>query len=186
MSDNILTVSDSEHLTILNALRFWQAAGRPVFPELMEGQVVDPVAEQDLDAFIERISTDVNLSMLLTIENGLVTNAYVPGASERLCINVFDMDTDGVEEDDLEELALPFLGIQSGSAYSVGRNIAAPEFMVLLEKKWSEELPPVPNGRDDDTSDDVQSDLFVSHDEIASAELAGETSERELAETADA
>lgn len=185
-NSNVLIVSDSEHLTILNALHFWQAAGRPVFPEIMEDQTTDPVAEQDLDAFIDRISSDVYLSVLLTIEKGIVTSAYMPGAANQVCFNVFDMDTDGVEEEGLEELHLPFLGIQSGSAYSVARTINAPEFMNLLDKKWSEESLPVAHLDDsEDFKHSLQSDMFVSHDEVAACEIAAESSsEHEHAEAA--
>lgn len=184
-TNNVLLVCDREHATILNALRFWQAAGRPAFPEYFEEIPGGPVAEDDVDAFIERINADVTLSILLTIESGIVCSAYVPGAADNIAINVIDLDTDGVDEEDLEELQLPFLGIQSGTTYSVARNIEAREFLELLDRKWTAEADSQGSGDEAPALDLLQCDLFVSTDEVAADELSIESSDR-TAEVSDA
>lgn len=141
MSDsNVLLVSDQEHATLINALRFWQAAGRPVYPELFDGDVAAPVEEDDLDDFIERINLQCNLSVMCVIESGIVTQAYLPDATNRILLHVFDLDIEGVDEEDLTEMPIPLNGIQTGMLYSVEQNIAAPEFLKLLDQKIVQDL----------------------------------------------
>ena len=141
MSDkNVVLLTDQEHATILNALRFWQAAGRPVYPEMFEGDVVEPVQEEELDGFIERFNTECDLTLMCVIEKGIVTQAFAPDATNRLLIHVFDTDTDTIDEEDLTELPVPMMGIQTGMLYSIHENLAAPDFLKLLDQKILQDL----------------------------------------------
>lgn len=137
---NVLLVSDREHATILNALRFWQAAGHPIYPDFFDGEVDGPVAPEQVDAFIERINCECSLTVMCTIEDGIVTQAFVPDSTDRIAIHVFDLDTDGVDEEDLCELHVPLSGIRTGMLYSVQSNIEAAPFLRLLNDKIEQDV----------------------------------------------
>lgn len=181
MSDkNILVLSDREHATVLNALRHWQATGRPAYPEIFEEIPEGPVAEDDIDDFVERVNSNVNLDIMLTIEGGYVTNAYLPERTERIAIHIFDLDTDGVDEDDLMELPIPFSGIQPGLLYSVNESISAPEFLALLDRKLREEAEAKqsPSEADFEVDDaESQTDMFRLELDTPSASFRVDPSE---------
>lgn len=139
-NNNVLLVSDQEHATILNALRFWQAAGHPIYPDYFPDEIGSPVAAEDVDDFIDRINGDCSLTVMCTIEGGIVTQAFVPGATDRIAIHVFDLDTDGVAEEDLCELHVPLSGVRSGVLYSAQANIEAAAFLRLLNDKIEQDV----------------------------------------------
>lgn len=160
MSDNsdnyVLIVSDVEHATILNALRHWQASGHPVYPEIFSEFPSGPVAEDEVDDFIERINTEVNLDMMCVLKGGYVTHALTPDATCRINLMVLDLDVDGVGERDLTTVQLPGTDQHvQAMLYGLEANTEAKDFIDSLISETSGDGSPA--------AQDSNLDLFESH-----------------------
>ena len=117
---NICKLSNRELATIVNALTFWNAAGRPQYPEFFAEVPDGPVAAEEIDEFIDRIQSDVTFEAMVLIEEGVATKVFTPFDSEYMQIHVFDTDQ---QEGDLVSMPLPE-GERLGLVYTPDKVVA--------------------------------------------------------------
>lgn len=128
MSINICKLATHELATIVNALTFWNAAGRPLYPEIFPNAPVGPVAADEIDAFIDRIQSDVSFEAMVVIEEGVATKVLTPFDSEYMQIHVFDTD-----QHDGELVSMPLSeGERLGLLYTADK-IVAPRTIELID-----------------------------------------------------
>lgn len=117
---NICKLSNRELATIVNALTFWNAAGRPQYPEFFAEVPDGPVAAEEIDEFIDHIQSDVTFEAMVLIEEGVATKVFTQFDSEYMQIHVFDTDQ---QEGDLVSMPLPE-GERLGLVYTPDKVVA--------------------------------------------------------------
>ena len=92
MSNYIIKLAPRELATVLSALAYWGAAGRPAFPDFFEDVDGDALAPEELEPFMERIQMDVGFQPVILLSEGQAIKTLLPFDSDYVQVHVLDMD----------------------------------------------------------------------------------------------